>query len=116
METSAVRVRDEASFIEMRGHILEMYKGVNVTNSFLDGGYFDCVTVETQPSLRGGTVAAPPTPSTRNTIEHASESSVLPSKLQQGLADEYGNALYCTPGTIPMHRCQQYPAYISVSC
>src|SRR5262245_16581332 len=46
-------VRDEAAFEEMRAHIRTMYEGVKPVHSFfVDGRYCDCITVESQPSLR----------------------------------------------------------------
>src|ERR1700678_1220625 len=59
-------VRDAAALEEMRAHILRMYSGMPVINSFEhDGQTFDCVPVMAQPSvrLRGMTQLAPP-PST----------------------------------------------------
>src|SRR4051812_10191045 len=50
-----LRVKDDASFQEMRNHILSLYEGVTVKHSFLeDGRHVDCVPFEQQPSLRGG--------------------------------------------------------------
>jgi hypothetical protein len=56
------KVRDIAALEEMRAHILRMYTGMPVYNSFEhDGQTFDCVPVMAQPSvrLRGMTQLAP---------------------------------------------------------
>src|SRR5580698_307089 len=49
----ASKVKDQGAFEEMRGHIMSLYQGVNVSHSFiLDGDQFDCVAIEQQPSFR----------------------------------------------------------------
>lgn len=87
---SDFKVRNEDAFEEMREHILSHYDGVNVTESFLDLHHFDCVTVESQPSLRGQKPAAPPPqiPGLKSSLAGAKMSS-------EG---------HCGLGTIPMMR------------
>ena len=60
----ASKVAHEDSFAEMRTHILRLYDGVEVTNSFVDenGSVFDCVPVEQQPSLKGSHGSVPKAP------------------------------------------------------
>jgi len=91
------RVRDGAAFDEMRQHILQMYDGVEVEHSFLDDHHFDCVAVHSQPSVRasGASIATPP-PLLTSSTGHMS--------LAQGRHDDFGNALECLEGTIPMLR------------
>merc|ERR1711972_578459 len=61
-DVQKLRVRDQAAFTEMQQHILSHYAGVNVTHSFVDIQHFDCVTIESQPSLPKGGTLAPSTP------------------------------------------------------
>jgi len=84
---SPYMVRDELAFNEMRQHILSHYEGVNVTHSFFDLQHFDCVTIESQPSLRGRKPATPPPP-----VEaEAGQKEVV-------------SGIPCQPDTIPMLR------------
>lgn len=99
-------VRDAAAFAEMRTHVLQMYDGVRVRHSYLaEEGYFDCVTVESQPSLKalgGKPIATPPTPAQlagQTKGEQAAQSPLL-----LGDKDAFGNAISCPQGTIPMKR------------
>ena len=48
-----VAVESERAFEEMRNYILDMYDGVEQVSSFIqDDSYVDCITVESQPSVR----------------------------------------------------------------
>jgi len=98
-----LRVRDQAAFTEVQQHILSHYAGVNVTHSFVDIQHFDCVTIESQPSLpKGGRLATPPPilmPS--KTARGANKAT---SRLEQGHVDAEGSAIRCEAGTIPMLR------------
>jgi hypothetical protein len=100
-------VSSPAAFDEMRSYVLGMYRGVTVDHSYLtDEGYFDCVAVQSQPSVRalgGKGLAAPPPSVTAGTkAEPNSQGAVSPLTL--GLKDSYGNAVSCRSGTIPMQR------------
>jgi hypothetical protein len=100
-------VTSAASFDQMRSYVLELYRGVKVEHSFrTDEGYFDCVTVDSQPSVRalGGTgIATPPPPTTSGpAVQEKSRNAASPLTL--GLKDAYGNAISCVDGTIPMQR------------
>ena len=47
------RVRNEQAFTQMRSYILDMYRGVQEVNSYVqDGQYFDCIVVNSQPTVR----------------------------------------------------------------
>jgi hypothetical protein len=105
------RVRDEEAFEAMRDHILNMYDGAQVASSFaVDGQYFDCVTIETQPSVRLGSIqeiASAPVGSEADAVaggEAPGVPNALTSPLQEGLTDRYGNRIDCEDGTIPMAR------------
>ena len=99
-------VRDEEAFQEMRSHILNHYDGVVVTHSFLKGGrHFDCITIESQPSVRdhdSPVSTSPPTlpgganpPPTRRRL--------FPPEDPLGV-DSAGDVMSCPSGSIPMHR------------
>ena len=58
------KVANAAAFAEMRQHIVNLYQGVHVTHSFVQGSLtLDCVPIEQQPSVRTlglKGIAAPP--------------------------------------------------------
>jgi hypothetical protein len=100
------KVQDIAALEEMRAHILRMYSGMSVINSFVhDGQTFDCVPAMAQPSvrLRGMTQLAspPPTPAGPNiNLPDATRPQIPP-----GLSfDAYGNLKGCTSGHVPIRR------------
>jgi hypothetical protein len=100
-------VRDSAAYAQMRGHILEMYQGVQAKHSYHTGeDYFDCVLTSTQPSVRGHGIKEIATPPPPATIEHkeSTDTAGAPSMLTLGGKDAYGNAIACPDGTIPMRR------------
>ncbi|MFQ5350751.1 MAG: neprosin family prolyl endopeptidase, partial [Thermoanaerobaculia bacterium] len=107
------QVRDPRAFEEMRDHLLEMYQGAEPTGLFyLDGQLVDCITIDSQPSVRlldlgradrsppDGTVEAPE----EGPGEVTGERQRAESPLTLGLIDEYGNAVECEPESIPMTR------------
>ena len=52
------RVRDERAFEEMKAHLLDLYRGVHVRHSFVEGGNtVDCIPIDEQPGLRGASDA-----------------------------------------------------------
>ena len=107
----ASKVAHEDSFADMRAHILRLYEGVEVVNSFVDenGSVFDCVPVEQQPSLRGAAGAVPSAPDLppMNAPASAAEErrdAQVPPQMAENKNDQFGNVMYCPPGTIPMRR------------
>jgi hypothetical protein len=100
------QVRNEQSFAEMRSYVLGTYAGVQTVSSYvLDGEYFDCITVDSQPSVRHlhlKHLATPPQVETNGTTANSALNSASP--LTQGLKDQFGNAISCPDGTIPMQR------------
>jgi Neprosin len=106
-----VAVESEKAFEEMRRHIIDMYEGVQVVSSFIHiGNYVDCITIESQPTVRrlGLTeIAKPPAPSPREENQRIPERGELreaESPLKAGLKDRFGNPIACPSGTIPMRR------------
>jgi hypothetical protein len=102
-------VSSAAAFEEMRAHVLKTYRGVRVAHSYrVDEGYFDCVTVESQPGVRAAGVKAVTTPPSIVVKARAGDAKEQPlgaaSPLTLGLKDAHGNAISCPPGTIPMRR------------
>ncbi len=108
-------VRDAAAFADMRSYVLDMYQGVVVKQSFVNGEnhYFDCVTTESQPSLhylKDKTPASPPVPAAPpkppaepDGATEQARTDVAQARQETGF-DKYGNAMSCPQGTIPMHR------------
>jgi hypothetical protein len=97
---------NSVAFSQMRSYVLDMYRGVKVTNSYYDNNsYFDCVVTGTQPSVRalgGAKLATPPAlaakpagPTNKNSIA---------TQVAQGQKDAFGQAMSCGQGTIPMQR------------
>ena len=100
---NASLIADEFAFNEMRAHVLHMYQGVNVTNSFFYHDHFDCITVESQPSLRrpGVKLAAPPR--ALPPADVSKDSGVLLSPLRPDAFDTAGNIIWCRPGDCLSH-------------
>lgn len=96
------KVLGRTAFDEMHRHLLNMYRGVQVRHSFVkDASHFDCIPVEQQASVRlSGLdhVAAPPPQSMLD-----GSSSVAQVAPEQS-SDEFGNAIGCEGGTIPVRR------------
>jgi Neprosin len=111
---STSRVKDAESLEQMRQHILTMYHGVEVSHSFLlHSQYFDCVSVEKQPSVRllhlKSIASAPPQsvlPAKGLGDDHITgRSSASASQLSPGDEfDSFGNSVQCEERTIPMRR------------
>ncbi len=106
------RVRDADAFEKMRQHILAMYRGVEVTHSFvLDSSHFDCIPIEQQPAVRihGLKTIAPAPPQSvlaKPSSANAAETTIKPA-LQldpEKPFDQFGNSVYCEEHTIPMRR------------
>lgn len=108
------RVKTPEAFEEMRRHILTLYHGVHVPNSFLlDTQVFDCVPITEQPSVRlvGLKIATPPPPiqpppTHARSPEPGPPAGGQPDEPQAGgnKVDVFGNAISCDQGTIPMRR------------
>jgi hypothetical protein len=104
---TANQVHTQSAFDQMRTYILNTYRGVSVTHSYVFGGaYFDCVTTMSQPSVRDEHVTTLATPPAAPT---APKAATVPGKraaspLGLGLHDAYGNAVSCPAGSIPMRR------------
>jgi hypothetical protein len=98
-------VQGQQAFGEMRSYVLDLYKGVQVKNSwFEDNSYFDCVVTETQPAVRaqgGAKIATAPEVSGKTTAPDGSQAA---AQYAPGHKDVYGNATACADGTVPMQR------------
>lgn len=104
----ASKVADTASAEEMRQHLLALYDGVQVTQSYVAGSQtIDCIPIMQQPAVRmlglTSIAAAPAAPA--SAPGPASATADLPSQLPPGkTTDDFGNALECKGDTIPMVR------------
>jgi Neprosin len=109
------RVKDTASFEEMRRYVLVTYEGVHVLHSFVrDNNHFDCVPVMEQPSVRAlglKEIASPPPAGDDFSIGPGEDSfagerpvTVTPQFDPEQPFDEFGNAVVCEDQTIPMAR------------
>jgi hypothetical protein len=100
-------VRSRTEFEHMRSYVRSMYRDVKVSHSYvLDGSYFDCVSVTSQPTVRAlgiSTIATPPALS-RVSAGTTAPRTAARSPLTQGLTDRFGNAIACPRRTIPMMR------------
>lgn len=99
-------VNNVQAFAEMRSYVLTMYSGVQQVSSYvMDGQYFDCITVNSQPSVRYlkiHSIAKPPTALQATTRERSAQNNRSPLTL--GQKDAFGNPIACRAGTIPMER------------
>jgi hypothetical protein len=100
-----VRVTDALIFEEMRQHLLSLYEGVDVTQSYeLGDQVFDCVPIEQQPSARTAGVShiAEPPPSRASRVNEGVGAEE--AKQANDSFDRYGNRTECVGNTIPMRR------------
>jgi hypothetical protein len=105
------KVANPAALEEMRQAILNRYKGVEVTHSFLlDGEHYDCVPVNQQPAFRTyGLKAAAEAPPVEllNHAKASAEDANLNSANKPEPAqpfDESGNSTQCEEHTVPLLR------------
>jgi hypothetical protein len=112
-QRDGAQVRDEDAFEEMRNHILSMYDGVEQVSTFMvDDQYFDCITIDSQPSVRLldlGTAEREAPDGSQSTDEgkegtEPGTGEGLESPLTLGLTDAFGNPVACEDETIPMRR------------
>lgn len=106
VQSSGHVVQSERAFAEMRSYILTMYAGVQPVNSYiLDGQYFDCITVNEQPTVRllHITKLASP-PKVVSATQGSAQNSNATSPLTLGQKDAFGHSIACADGTIPMER------------
>jgi hypothetical protein len=117
MGKPGVQVESEAAFEEMKAHILKLYEGVTVTNSFSENSQMvDCVPLEQQPGLRRPGAARealqteapkstqPPAEKKRGAEAAERKSQTLDLLLKPGVRDAHGQEIYCGPGTVPLRR------------
>jgi hypothetical protein len=111
------KVTNAAALTEMRQHILDLYKGVHVSHSFVQGAMtFDCIPIEEQPSVRMlglKEIAAPP-PLEDEPVSVPSDGAAA-VRLETAVAnhspllsamgvDGFGNAMACEEKTVPVQR------------
>ena len=107
MQRADARVADAPAFEEMRQHLLSLYEGENVRNSFEAGGdVMDCVPIMEQPSVRlnGITeIATPPEP-TKMDAGDPSEAAKSIVPWVETEKDAFDNQRSCAGGTVPIRR------------
>src|ERR1700690_3910552 len=104
----STKATDTASVGEMRQHLLALYDGVKVTQSYVVGPQtIDCTPTMQHRAvrMRGLTSIAEPPSAPATAPGQASQAAVLPSQLPAGKAqDAFGNRLGCQGDTVPMPR------------
>jgi hypothetical protein len=111
-EREGTKVKSAAEFEKMKAHVLSMYEGVKVKNSFVLGenDYVDCVDIYTQPGLRQGgkrqELAKPPAAKIAEEKEedHERTGQAVEPMLGRQKRDAFGNVQFCEEGFIPMRR------------
>lgn len=109
MALKTTKAPDSASVEEMRQHLLSLYDGVNVTQSYVLGSQtIDCIPTLQQPAVRMlslKSLAAAPPASAIAPSQQPAQAAVVPSQLPAGeTEDAFGNILGCQGDTIPMLR------------
>jgi Neprosin len=110
LSRSESKVKDSAALEEMRQAILNRYKGVEVSHSFLlDGQHYDCVPVNQQPAFRTyGLKAAAQAPPAEliNARKLAADTNVQSAKSLESEQpfDALGNSTQCEANTVPLLR------------
>ena len=114
-----VRVIDDAAFEKMKAYLIDRYRGVHVSHSFVgtEHGYVDCVPILEQPSIknRQGSERTidrkpPPVPEGPHPVEPERQQDAfrapqsLDIRLKPGLLDPVGNERFCHDDTIPIRR------------
>lgn len=110
-----VKVTEPTAINEMRQHLLRLYDGVSVSHSYVLGSQtVDCIPTNQQPAMRLRSLKAiAPEPPSSVTASIASEgrhgSHAVPASAAAQFpasqtTDEFGNALGCEAGTVPMLR------------
>jgi hypothetical protein len=119
--SARVAIKDdvaEKEFEQMKRYVLDFYRGVRATHTFMDsaGNFIDCVPFEQQPSVRaereaGRNVAftsrAPTLYEHRrrgDPMKFGPDVSPINSPLRRGLRDVFGNRRACPEGSVPMRR------------
>lgn len=114
-----VRVENAKEFDAMKAHILSMYEGVTVENSFIENDQFvDCIPIDQQPGLKRLKLPLqkadrnPPKPDISPSNQRAPAGVELAGEtrdniditLKKGATDRFGKEMFCKEGTIPMRR------------
>jgi neprosin-like protein len=105
------RAMNDDAFTEMKAYLIENYQGIEVLNSFVDenGSVFDCIPIEKQSALKGSgrmVPEAPDLPEIKNKPDANDNRNAnqVESQLSPNRKDEFGNAMFCPPGTVPKRR------------
>lgn len=99
-------VKDAAAFEQMRQYLLTIYRGMDVSHSFVaDADSIDCIPIEQQPSVRlSGTTEISPIPPELSSAASASSGAADNGSASAGESDPFGNTIGCEEATVPMLR------------
>jgi hypothetical protein len=111
-----VRVAGEAEFNKMKAYLVDYYKNLPVTHTFVEhgGGHVDCVAIDKQPGAvaevkRGHKLQLAP-PALPGVPKFATDKK-MPTDMQghaahtrQGHKDRFGNEMHCPAGSVPIRR------------
>ena len=105
-------VQDRGAFEEMRQHILAMYRGVEITHSFvLDSSHYDCIPIEQQPAVRIHGLKTIATAPPQSILAKPGSASATETTIKPALQldperpfDQFGNSVHCEEHTFPMRR------------
>jgi hypothetical protein len=104
------KVLNDAEFLKMKKHIISLYEGVVVKNSFVmdNNGHVDCIDMNTQPGLRQGgkqlTIQKPPKTVVVQEYDEEPKAQPVQPMLDREKKDRFGNLMFCESGFIPMRR------------
>jgi len=107
---AGTKVANEKEFLRMKAHVLSMYEGVVVRNSFVMemNGHVDCIDAKSQPSLRRGgkqlTIQTPPNAVPVEERPQERKGEAVQPMLSPEKKDRFGNVMYCESGSIPLRR------------
>ncbi len=110
LKNDITKVSNKREFTKMQKHILSLYKGVTVNNSFVmeTGGHVDCIDINKQPGLRQNgqiqKLATPPPPLKVDIEEGDQKAQFVEPMLSKDKKDRFDNVMYCPEGHIPMRR------------
>lgn len=114
-----VKVKDEASFNEMKSYILKRYSDVHVKQSFAgtDGQVVDCIPLNEQPAIKLGVLKdlqinqhSPSFTRAGQVLRDTSGKTLVNDfkaidiTLKESEKDKYGNQMFCPAGYIPVKR------------
>lgn len=106
-----IQVNNAHEFERMKAHVLAHYQGVETNHGFVrdERTMVDCVSINTQPSLRRNDgsyaqIASPPGLLLQDNEDREALRNGGDNMLIEGQEDAFGNEKYCRIGFIPLRR------------